>query len=125
MVHFPLVIFFKVGITSLSIGAKGRAKSIDREMPGVPIPIFILPLPGAYRVEQALHHILKKTKVVFYKGSGCTEWFLLSPLFVVLPIMIMIWGLYLMLFDCIFGTAIQPTVTKLFFDFIFWAYEAC
>ena len=125
MVHFPLIFFFKVGITSLTLGALYRSKLIDREMPGVPIPIFILPLPGAYHVEQELHRILKRTNFVFYKGSGCTEWFFVSPLFVALPIMLTIWGLYLMLFDCIFGTAVQPTVTRLFFDFVFWAYETC
>ena len=125
MVHFPLIIFFKVGITSLSIGAKGRAKSIDREMPGRPIPIFFLPLPGAYKVEQELHRILKSTNVVFYKGSGCTEWFLLSPLFVVLPIMIMIWAGYLWLADCFFGTQILPFLAKRFFYALFWICRVC
>ena len=125
MVHFPLIFLFKVGITSLTIGALYRSKLIDREMPGIPIPIFILPLPGAYHVEQELHRILKRTNFVFYKGSGCTEWFFISPLFVVLPIMLTIWAGYLWLADCFFGTTMLPFFSKWFFYALFWICGVC
>ena len=123
MVHLPLVFFFKVGITSLSIGAKARAKGIDRQMWGLPVPIFILPIPGAYHVEQALHKMLRRTNVNFYHGSGQREWFFLSPLIVVVPIMLVVWGFYLGIADMIMGTQMLPFVSRLLFNFLFWAWD--
>jgi len=122
MIHLPLVFFFKVGITSLSIGAKARAKGIDRQMWGLPIPIFILPIPGAYHVEQALHKMLRRTNVKFYRGSGHQEWFFLSPLIVVVPIMLVVWGFYIGIADMLMGTQMLPFVSGLIFRFFFWAY---
>jgi len=43
----------------------------------------------------------------------------------VLPIMLSIWGLYLMGIDAILGTTIFPTVAKMFFDLIFWIIGYC
>ena len=119
MVHFPMIIFFKVGITSISIGAKGRAKGIDREMPGIPIPILILPVPGAYHIEQELHRMMARFRVDFYKGSGHSEWFFLAPIFIAAPIMLTVWGLYLAAIDRVLGTRILPTVCGWVADLVF------
>lgn len=118
MVHFPMIVFFKVGITSLSIGAKARAKGIDREMPGFPLPIFVLPIPGAYYVEQELHKMMSRFKVDFYRGSGHSEWFFLAPLFIALPIMLVIWYIYLCGIDRALGTTIAPVLSGWFFELL-------
>jgi hypothetical protein len=120
MVHLPFVFFMKVGITSLSIGAMARAKSIDRTMPGFPLPIFAVPIPGAYYVEQALHQMMKRFKVVFYKGNGRKEWFFMAPAFVALPIMVGVWFMYLMLLDRAIGTKIAPTLANYIFEVVYY-----
>ena len=119
MIHFPIIVFFKVGITSARIGAKGRAKAIDREMPGIPIPIFFVPIPGAYYVEQALHRMMGFSNVRFYRKDGSSEWFLLAPLFIALPVMLMIWGLWVGVMDSIFGTNMLPVLSEGVFYTIF------
>lgn len=108
MVHIPGIWRFKVGITSLNIGAKARAASIDKEMFGFPLPIMILPVPGAYYIEQELHRMMRRWNTRFYNGSGKSEWFILAPLFVAVPIMLCIWGLYLAAIDCYFNTSLLP-----------------
>lgn len=108
MVHIPGIWRFKVGITSLNIGAKARAASIDKEMFGFPFPIMILPVPGAYHIEQALHRMMKRYNVRFYSGSGHSEWFILAPLFIAVPIMLCIWGLYLAALDYNLNTSLLP-----------------
>lgn len=120
MIHVPGVWRFKVGITSLSIGASKRAKSIDKEMFGFPVPIMILPLPGAYFVEQEMHRVMRRWNTRFTKASGKTEWFILMPLFYTLPIMLTIWAVYLFIFDQICGTKALPVVAGWFFDIIFY-----
>lgn len=120
MIHVPFLIFLKVGITSWFIGSFKRAKSIDREMIGFPVPILILPIPGAYYIEQALHRMMKNFKVKFYNGSGKEEWFLLAPLFVALPIMVAVWFIYLMLLDRALGTTIAPTVANYIFEVVYY-----
>jgi hypothetical protein len=119
LIHFPGIWRFKVGITSLSIGAKKRAAGIDREMFGFPIPIMVLPIPGAYYVEQELHRMMARWQTRFYNGSGCSEWFILAPLFVALPIMLAIWCIYFYAFDCYFHTTILPTLAGFVYELIF------
>lgn len=119
MIHLPLFWKFKVGITSLSIGAKKRANSIDRDMPGIPIPIMVVPVPGAYYIEQEMHRIMRRYNTVFYRGDGRTEWFNIAPFFFTVPIQLTIWFLYLCLLDMALGTTIAPVTAEMFFDFIF------
>lgn len=116
---FPWVWKFKVGITSLSIGAAKRARDIDREMFGFPIPIMIVPLPGAFYVEQEMHRIMRRFNTRFTSASGKSEWFNVVPLFFTVPIMLAIWGLYLAGIDAIFHTTILPTIARWFFDALF------
>lgn len=123
MICIPWFWKFKIGITSLSIGAKKRARDIDKEMFGFPVPIMIVPLPFAYHFEQEIHRVLRWSKTDFYNGSGHSEWMNITPLFFAVPIMLTIWGLYLAGIDAIFHTTILPTVAKMFFDALFWAGE--
>lgn len=115
MVHFPCVWRFKVGITSFHIGAKKRAAGINREMPGIPIPIMVLLVPGAYRIEQEMHRILKVWSIRFYKGDGASEWFFVSPLLFTVPVMLTVWAAYIAAFDYIFATQMLPPLAKAFF----------
>jgi len=73
MVHFPCVFWVKIGITGKS--SRKRAAGINREMWGVPIPVFGLPIPAAEYFEAMLHRQCKVINVRFYKGSGHSEWF--------------------------------------------------
>ena len=123
MACFPWVWKFKVGITSLSIGAAKRARDIDREMFGFPIPIMIVPVPGAYYIEQEMHRIMRRFNTRFTSASGKSEWFNVVPLFFTVPIMLSIWGLYFAGIDAIFHTTILPTVAQYFFDALFWIIE--
>jgi hypothetical protein len=75
MIHVPFLVFWKIGITNTNVGASKRARSIDAEMFGFPFPVFFVPVPFAYHIEQWLHGMLKPLNVSFYNGSGRTEWF--------------------------------------------------
>ena len=120
MVNVPFIFIFKVGITSLAIGAGKRAKAIDKAMPGLPVPIFILPVPGAYYIEQEMHKIMRHFKFSFYRGDGHTETFLLAPLIFAIPVMLSVWGVYLYAFDYFFHTTILPTLARWFFYSLFY-----
>jgi hypothetical protein len=98
MVHFPLVVFWKIGITGRS--ATARAADIDEAMFGFPVPVFIVVVPGAYGVEQWLHRVCGWLRVEFYKGTGHSEWFLFPAVIFALPVMLLIWGLYFFLIGC-------------------------
>lgn len=98
MVHFPLVVFWKIGITGRS--ATARAADIDEAMFGFPVPVFIVVVPGAYGVEQWLHRVCGWLRVEFYKGDGHSEWFLFPAVIFALPVMLLIWGLYFFLIGC-------------------------
>ncbi len=74
MVNLPLVIFVKIGITG--VGARKRARQVDKAAPGVPIPIMIMILPFVYHIEQFLHGLFSMLQTRFYRGDGHSEWFL-------------------------------------------------
>lgn len=96
MVHIPFVWWIKVGITNTNVGASKRARSIDAEMFGFPFPVFFVPVPFAYRIEQWIHGVLSPLNVRFYGGSGKNEWFWLPG--AVLPLVVMVgiyWAYYL------------------------------
>lgn len=98
MVHFPAVIFWKIGITGRS--ATARAADIDEAVWGCPIPVCIVVIPGAYGVEQWLHKVCGFMSVDFYKGDGHTEWFWFPAVLIALPVMLAIWGVYFFLIGC-------------------------
>ena len=117
LIHIPCIWRFKVGITSLNIGALKRAADIGKEMFGFPLPIMVLPIIGAYKIEKRMHRVMRPWKTVFYNGSGKSEWFILAPLFFTVPIMLAVWGLYLYAIDCWLGTTILPTLAGWLIDF--------
>jgi hypothetical protein len=122
MVHIPCVWRFKVGITSLNIGAKKRAANIDKAMFGFPLPIMVLPVPFAYAIEQEMHRIMRLWHTDFYRGDGHTEWFNIAPLFFTVPIMLSVWAIYIAAFDAWAGTRILPTVAGWVFDTIYFLF---
>lgn len=103
-VHFPFIIFWKIGIVSWAKGAGKRAAEIDRAVFGWPIPVMILWMPGAYQFEQFLHRRLSWLNVRFYKGDGASEWFLFVVAVPVFLLMWAIWFAYLFAIDIILGT---------------------
>lgn len=120
MVAIPWIWWVKIGITHVGIGALKRAFSIDKAMIGFPVPIMVVPLPGAYHFEQAIHAKLKRLSFRFYKGDGASEWFWAFAAIFVLPVMLSIWGIYACLLDMVLGTTIAPVLIETFFDCLFW-----
>lgn len=134
MVHIPFIWKWKVGITHALLGALVRAKAVDRAIDKSlwwwPFPTFVVSIVppliipfGAYRVEQEMHRIMRRFKSDWYKGDGHTEWFNIVPLFFTVPIMLSVWGLYLIGLDLILGTTIAPTVARWFFEILFAGWE--
>lgn len=106
MVNFPFVVFWKTGITG--VGVLKRAKGIDVEMPGFPIPLAFCVTPFAFKIEQALHELYRPLFMPFYRGSGWTEWFLAPSAVVTFSVIMFINVAEAMLVDWIFGTRIVP-----------------
>lgn len=75
MIHIPFFWWFKIGITNTNVGPTKRARNIDAEMFGFPLPVFFVPVPFAYHIEQWMHGFCSPLNVCFYKGSGRTEWY--------------------------------------------------
>lgn len=93
MVHFPFVIFVKIGITGKS--AKRRARQIDRAVFGFPVPVMVMFLPNVRGFEQALHRMFSGLSVRFYRGDGSTEWFLIPAGLPVFAMGVLYWwGVY-------------------------------
>jgi hypothetical protein len=90
-VHFPFIVFWKVGITGFGVGTEKRAKQVGRAVFGFPIPIFFAPIPFCYDTEQFLHRMFKGLNVRFYKGDGASEFFWFPVAAFVIPIMASIW----------------------------------
>lgn len=98
MVHFPFVWWWKFGITGRS--ATARANDIDEAVFGFPIPVFIVWMPGAYFLEQAMHGLCSTMRADFYRGDGHTEWFWFPAVLLFLPVMLLVWGLYFWGISC-------------------------
>lgn len=115
MVHVPFVWWWKIGITSVGIGAKRRAKNLDRAMPGFPVPVLFVIVPNAYGIEQELHRWFAWFNARFYKGDGASEFFWFPAAAPTAAIMMTVWGVYLWLLDAALGTTILPTLARWFF----------
>ena len=101
MVNFPLVIYWKIGI---GFDAWKRAKQVDRAVFGMPIPVMVLFIPGAYYVEQDLHRTFAALNTRYYNGDGSSEWFWFPVAPVVFALMVSGWLGYVGLFDLFYGT---------------------
>jgi len=119
MIGVPWFWWVKIGITHVGIGAFKRAFDVGKSFVGFPFPIMIVPIPGAYHFEQAIHSRLKGLSFRFYKGDGASEWFWLPAALFVLPIMLTIWGIYFLAFDRVLVTRIYPVVSEMVFDFVY------
>ncbi len=106
MIGVPWFWWVKIGITHIGIGALKRALSISQSFVGFAFPIMILPIPGAYHIEQRTHLILKSLSWRFYKGDGSSEWFWFPAALFIIPVMLAIFGLYIALIDAIISTRI-------------------
>jgi hypothetical protein len=103
MVHFPFVVFWKIGITGFGVGAKKRANQVGRAVFGFPIPILIVPIPFCYEFEQWLHRTFSGLNVRFYSGDGASEFFWFPVAAFVIPIMATIWAGYLFALCIVFN----------------------
>lgn len=117
MVHFPLILVWKIGITGVGIGK--RAKGIDIEMPGFPIPILFVPLPFVYQIEQALHDLCDPIKCDFYKGSGHREWFWFPAIVPAVVVIVGAWFGYAWLIDWYF----HSHLVEMLFGLIVWGID--
>ena len=115
MVHVPFIWFFKIGITSVRIGAGKRAKQVDRAVIGWPVPVMVLFVPGAYHIEQDLHRRFSWCHYKFYSGDGASEWFFLFPL-LLWPVMLCVWLSYLFAIDLVLGTNFFGVVVGFLLD---------
>lgn len=104
MVHFPFVWWWKIGITGKT--AKGRAKQVDRAVFGWPVVVMVVPIPGAYLIEQDLHRRFAFLNCRYYRGDGSTEWFWFPVAVLVLPFMVAVWAGYIRGIDLLLGTHI-------------------
>jgi hypothetical protein len=112
MVHFPFLWWWKIGITGKT--AKGRAKQVDRAVFGWPVVVMVVPIPGAYLIEQDLHRRFAFLNCRYYRGDGSTEWFWFPVAALVLPFMLAVWLAYIYLADLLLGTRICEFIISLF-----------
>lgn len=115
MVHVPFIWFFKIGITSVGIGAGKRAKQLDRAVIGRPFTIMALFVPGAYHIEQDLHRRFAFCHYRFYTGDGSSEWFFLFPI-LLWPVMACVWLSYLYVIDFVLGTTFFEVLVGFLLD---------
>lgn len=112
MANFPFVWWVKIGITG--VGVLKRAKNIDIDMPGVPVPVAFVPAPFVYQIEQTLHDLCSPIRCRFYRGSGHTEWFWFPAAAPALVVIGGVWAGYVWLVDYYAGTRIFETIISTF-----------
>jgi hypothetical protein len=111
MVNFPLVCFVKSGITGGN--AFDRAKQIDRDAPGWPIPIFFVVTFFHYELEQWSHRAFKSLSVRYYKGDGHTEWFWLPAGVFIILVQASLWVFYLWVLELFTGIPLLRILLKI------------
>lgn len=93
MINFPFIIFCKYGYTGTHKGIGNRRKSVDKDMPGIPIPVFFVPTFFAYALEQWFHDQIRPLRANFYKGQGHTETYWIVAVIPALVFMCVLWFL--------------------------------
>lgn len=104
LLGFPQVWKCKIGITGLHVGTERRAKQVSDALPGIWIPIFAVPLPFVYLVEQAIHAGLKPLNRPYKRGDGHTEIFIFPAHAYGFLLMICFWFFEICSIDLILGT---------------------
>lgn len=112
MVNFPLVCFVKSGITGGN--AFDRAKQIDRDAPGWPIPVFFVVTFFHYELEQWSHRAFKSLSVRYYKGDGHTEWFWLPAGVFIILVQAALWVLYIGLLGLLIDRPLLRMIVDVF-----------
>ena len=92
MANIPFFWLWKIGITGGNVFK--RAKAVDKDAPGVPVPVFFIVVPGAYFIEQALHGLFFQWRTNYYDGDGHTEWFKIPAAPPTFLFMLFGWGVY-------------------------------
>jgi hypothetical protein len=91
MINFPFIIFCKYGYTGTHSGIGKRQKSVNNDMPGIPIPVFFVPTFFAYALEQWFHDQIRPLRADFYKGQGHTETYWIIAVPFALVFMCLLW----------------------------------
>lgn len=93
--NIPFVWVVKIGIAG---DVAKRMKGVNKTSPGIDIPIWFIPIPFAYQLEQWLHRSLSFLQVPFW-GSGHTERFFIlaavPAILLSLIVFLLEWGFYL------------------------------
>jgi len=97
LIYVPQVWAIKVGYTGSSI--RSRVRGTSRAVFGFTLPIGFVIVPFAWRMEQAIHDLLRGLQIRFYRGDGSTETFLIIALLFVAPLFAVIWWLEIELFN--------------------------
>lgn len=114
LIQIPFVWWVKIGITAPHIGAGKRARQVGRAHFGFPVPIFFVPIPFCYQVEQFLHRMFAGLNCVWYKGDGHKEYFWFPVVAFVLPIMAAVWFFYAWVVVFAVGGDFSAVVSRLF-----------
>ena len=104
LINIPLIFVIKIGITG---SLWKRITTIDKDNFGWDIPIFAIPVYGAYWIEQRNKKLCKGMQINFFSGTGKTERFLIFAMFPALAM-------------AIFAFVLEWTFYVLFWAFIFW-----
>lgn len=78
LINIPMIFVVKIGITG---SLWSRISSIDKDNYGWDIPIFVIPVYGAYWIEQTNKRLCKSMQVNFFSGTGKTERFWIPAMF--------------------------------------------
>lgn len=79
-INVPYIWKCKIGISG---NVRRRRRKVSRSTPGFVIPVWVVYVPFAKKLEGQLHRFFGLFKSPFRKGSGRSEWFLTLP---VLPL---------------------------------------
>lgn len=101
MLYLPFPIFCKIGFAQHDVFA--RANAIDKAVWGRFQPVCWIYVPFAYALEQKFHKAFKFLAYKFYKGSGCTETYLLPAAIPALGFMLLYWGVCFWVLGIIFN----------------------
>ena len=93
--YVPIPIIVKVGFSHDLVNVFDRASDLTKAIKwGCFLPICIVAVPFAYRIEKWFHRRCKPVQVAVFKGSGSTETYPSPIALPVLAFMLFVWGLY-------------------------------
>lgn len=103
--NIPFLFWVKIGYTGL-FSLKQRTRQVDKDTPGVLIPIPLVIVPGALYIEKQMHRWLGKyapfLKIRFYRGDGKTEWYWFPAAILPVGFAAATWYFYYLIFQAIY-----------------------